>query len=74
MSKETQENSMDSKKQTVLLVSTVAATVAATATAYYFLSRSRRVVVKAETVQDLLDRCHDQVRSIEARLGELTTA
>jgi hypothetical protein len=65
---------MDSKKQTVLLVSVVAATMAATATAYYFLSRNRRVIVKAESVQDLLDRCHDQVRNIETRLGELSAA
>lgn len=74
MAKETQETLMDSKKQTVLLVSVVAATMAATATAYYFLSRNRRVIVKAESVQDLLDRCHDQVRNIETRLGELSAA
>ncbi len=65
---------MDSKKQTYLLVGMVAATVAAAATTYYFLARGRRMTVKAESVQDLLDRCHDQVRNIEARLGELTAA
>jgi hypothetical protein len=64
---------MDSKK-TYMLVGVVAATMAATATAYYFLSRSRRVTVKAESVQELLDRCQDQVRTIEARLGELSVA
>jgi hypothetical protein len=65
---------MDSKKQTYLFVGVVAATVAAAATTYYFMARGRRVAVAAESVQELLDRCHDQVRSIESRLGELSAA
>ena len=65
---------MDSRKQTYVLISIAAASVAATVTAYVLLARQQRVAVKVDSVQDLLDRCHDQVRSIEGRLGELSAA
>jgi hypothetical protein len=65
---------MDSRKQTYFLVGIAAAAVAATATAYVLIARQKRVAVKADSVQDLLDRCHAQVRSIESRLGELSAA
>lgn len=57
--------------KTYLIVGVVAATVSAATAAYVFWSRSRHLSPHAETVQDLLDRCHDQVRDIERRLGEL---
>ena len=65
---------MDSRKQTYMLVGIAAASVAATVTAYVLIARQRQVTVKVDSVQDLLDRCHAQVRSIEGRLGELTAA
>jgi len=54
-----------------LIVGVVAAAVSAATAAYIFWSRSRQFGPQVETVQDLLDRCHDQVREIEERLGEL---
>lgn len=57
--------------KTYLIVGIVAATVSAATAAYIFWSRSRQMGPHAETVQELLDRCHDQVRAIEQRLGDL---
>ena len=54
-----------------LIVGVVAAAVSAATAAYIFWSRSRHLVPQVETVQDLLDRAHDQVRDIEHRLNEL---
>lgn len=54
-----------------LLVGVAAATVSAATAAYIFWARARHLGPQAETVQDLLDRCHDQVREIEERLGDL---
>ena len=54
-----------------MVVGIVAAAVSAATAAYVFWSRSRHLSPHVETVQDLLDRCHDQVRDIEKRLGEL---
>ena len=61
-----------SRKPTYLVVGVVAAAVSAATVAYIFWSRSRHFSPQAESVQQLLDRCHDQVRAIEQRLGELT--
>jgi len=61
-----------SLRSTYLLVGVVAAAVSAATVAYIFCSRSRQFTPQAESVQQLLDRCHDQVRAIEQRLGELT--
>jgi hypothetical protein len=58
-------------KQAYMVVGVVAATVSAATAAYVFWSRSRRIRSSNETVEDLLGRCHDQVRLIEQRLGEL---
>ena len=54
-----------------IVVGIVAAAVSAATAAYVFWSRSRHLAPHVETVQDLLDRCHDQVRDIEKRLGDL---
>jgi hypothetical protein len=61
-----------SLKPTYLVVGIVAAAVSAATVAYIFWARSRHLSPQAESVQQLLDRCHDQVRAIEQRLGELT--
>lgn len=60
-----------SHARTFLVVGVVAATVSAATAVYVFWSRSRHLAPHVETVQDLLDRCHDQVRDIEHRLAEL---
>ena len=57
--------------KTYVIVGVVAAAVSAATAAYIFWARSRHLAPHAETVQDLLDRCHNQVRDIERRLGEL---
>ena len=54
-----------------LVVGVVAAAVSAATAAYIFWLRSRHLSPQVETVQDLLNRCHDQVREIEQRLGDL---
>ena len=54
-----------------IVVGIVAAAVSAATAAYIFWSRSRQMVPHAETVQELLDRCHNQVRDIEKRLADL---
>jgi hypothetical protein len=61
-------------KQTYMVVGVVAATVSAATAAYVFWRRARHLTHPIESVQELLDRCHDQVSAIEARLGELTAA
>lgn len=63
-----------SLKTSYIVVGVVAAAVSAATVAYVFWARSRRMVSPTETVQQLLDRCHDQVRSIEQRLTEATEA
>ncbi len=60
-----------SAKQTYIVVGVVAAAASAATAAYVFWSRSRRLSPHVETVQEILDRCHDQIRSIEQRLGDL---
>lgn len=57
-------------KRTYVVVGVVAASVSAATAAYVFWSRSRRNH-SLESVDALLDKCNDQVRLIEQRLGEL---
>ena len=54
-----------------IIVGVVAAAVSAATAGYIFWSRSRHLAPHVETVQDLLDRAHDQVRDIEQRLNDL---
>lgn len=54
-----------------LVFGVVAAAVSAATAAYIFWSRARHIGPQVETVQELLDRCHNQVREIEHRLTEL---
>ena len=54
-----------------LVVGVVAAAVSAATAVYIFWARSRHLSPQVETVQELLDRCHHQVRDIEERLGDL---
>lgn len=68
------DNDLLAAKQTYIVVGVVAAAVSAATAAYIFWNRQRHLVPQSETVQDLLERCHSQVRSIEQRLGELNTA
>lgn len=58
-------------KQAYIVVGVVAAAVSAATAVYIFWKRQQHLVPQVETVQDLLERCHAQVRSIEQRLGEL---
>ena len=60
-------------KQAYIVVGVVAAAVSAITAGYIFWKRQRQLVPQTETVQNLLERCHAQVRSIEQRLGELKT-
>ncbi len=63
------------KRAFIVVGVAAAAAVSAATAAYVFWARQRAsvsVAPQAETVQQLLDRCHDQVRSIEQRLAELT--
>ena len=63
-------------KKAYWVVGIVAATVSTATAAYLIWSRGKRVGVDAasETVEDLLDRCNDQVKRIEQRLGEIPQA
>ena len=63
-------------KKTYWVVGVVAATVSAATAAYLIWNHSRRASVSAATdsVEELLDRCHDQVQRIEKRLGEIPSA
>jgi hypothetical protein len=61
-------------KRTYIVVGVAAAATAAAATAYVFWRRSRQFAPQVETVQQLLDRCHTQIRSIEQKLGDLATS
>lgn len=63
----------ENNKRTYLIVGVVAAAVSAATAAYIFWQRSRHLAPQVETVQQILDRCHAQVRSIEQRLGDLSS-
>ena len=63
-----------SAKKAYIVMGVAAAAVSAATAAYVLWSRQKAInvaSVQAESVQQLLDRCHDQVRSIEQRLGEI---
>ena len=57
--------------RTYVIVGVVAAAVSAATAAYIFWARSRHLVPHVESVQDLLERCHEQVQTIEQRLNEI---
>jgi hypothetical protein len=63
-------------KKAYWVVGIVAATASAATAAYLIWSRGKKAGVEAasDTVEDLLDRCHDQIQRIEKRLGELPQA
>ncbi|MES2465430.1 MAG: hypothetical protein V4671_33095 [Armatimonadota bacterium] len=71
--KDRKQNDLLAAKQTYIVVGVVAAAVSAATAAYIFWKRQHPLAPQVETVQDLLERCHAQVRSIEQRLGELKT-
>lgn len=64
----------EAAKRTYIIVGIAAAATAAAATAYVFWKRSHVLSPQSETVQQLLDRCHTQIRSIEHRLSDLTSS
>ena len=63
-------------KKAYLAIGIVAATVSAATAAYLIWTRGKQAGVEAasDTVEDLLDRCHDQVKRIEQRLGDVPQA
>ncbi|GAB4462770.1 MAG: hypothetical protein OHK0029_30260 [Armatimonadaceae bacterium] len=61
-------------KAAIITVGVVAAVVSAATVAYVFWWRSRHLTPKVESVQQLLDRCHTQVRDIQEKLGELSAS
>jgi hypothetical protein len=60
-----------SGKRAYIVVGVVAAAVSAATAAYIIYSRAQRSTTGVDSVQNLLDRCHDQVRSIEQKLSDL---
>ncbi len=73
--KDRRANDLLVAKQAYIVVGVVAAAVSAATAAYIFWKRQHHLdlVPQVETVQDLLERCHAQVRGIEQRLVELKT-
>jgi len=59
-------------RKAYMVAGIVAAAVSAGTAAYVFWSRNRRPGSGSETVDSLLDRCHDQMRLIEQRLGDIS--
>ena len=62
-----------SAKRAYIVVGVVAATVSAATAAYIFWSRYQKMHPAVESVQNLLDRCHDQVRAIEQKMSDLVS-
>ncbi|WP_394795297.1 hypothetical protein [Armatimonas sp.] len=64
------------RKKAYWVVGIVAATVSAATAAYLIWSRGKQAGVSAasDSVEDLLDRCHDQVKRIEQRMGDIPQA
>jgi cytochrome c-type biogenesis protein CcmH/NrfG len=58
----------------LIVVSVVAAVVSAATVAYFFWRRSQDLTPRVHSVQQLMDRCHDQLRDLHHRLDELTSA
>ena len=61
-------------KKTYIVVGVVAAAVSAATAAYVFWARTRSVKTASESVEEILDRCQEQVRRIEQKLGEFSAA
>jgi membrane-bound inhibitor of C-type lysozyme len=63
-------------KKAFWVVGVVAATVSAATAAYIIWTHGKKagVASASDTVEDLLDRCHDQVKQIEQRLSEVPQA
>ncbi len=57
-----------------MVAGVVAAAVSAGTAAYVVWARHRRLTDGGESVDSLLDRCHDQMRLIEQRMGELSSS
>lgn len=68
------ENGGDSSQSTLIIVSVVAAVVSAATVAYFFWRRSQDLTPRVHSVQQLMDRCHDQLRDLHHRLDELSPA
>jgi hypothetical protein len=68
------ENGGESSQTTLIIVSVVAAVVSAATVAYFFWRRSHDLTPRVHSVQQLMDRCHDQLRDLHHRLDELTSA
>jgi|GEM_PF-6620757 hypothetical protein len=60
-------------KITLITVGVVAAVVSAATVAYIFWRRSQHLPPQVESVQQLLDRYHEQVRHLQDRLDELSS-
>jgi hypothetical protein len=65
---------MDKKTKTYVTVGVVAAVASAATAALIFWNRSRQSGGRIESVEDLIDRCNNQVKSIEGRLGDIAAA
>jgi hypothetical protein len=69
---------MDKKTKTYVTVGVVAAVASAATAALIFWNRSRQgnrsESGRIESVEDLIDRCNNQVKSIETRLGDMVAA
>lgn len=68
------ENGGPSSQTTLVIVSVVAAVVSAATVAYFFWRRSQELTPRVHSVQQLMDRCHDQLRDLHHRLDELSAA
>lgn len=64
------------RKKAYWVVGIVAATVSAATAAYLIWSRGKQagVFAASDSVEELLDRCHDQVKRIEQRMGDFPQA
>ena len=63
-------------KKAYWVVGIVAATVSAATATYIICCRGKQagVVAASDSVEELLDRCHDQLKRIEQRMGEFSQA
>ena len=68
------ESGGHSSQTTLVIVSVVAAVVSAATVAYFFWRRSQDLTPRVHSVQQLMDRCHDQLRDLHHRLDELSSA
>jgi hypothetical protein len=62
------------QRKAYVVAGVFAAAVSAGTAAYVLWSRHRKAVESGESVDSLLDLCHDQMRLIEQRLGEISPA